>query len=168
MLKLIAPLISLTVGIGLIVASPIVLPETAQAQTQKQKSTYKEQFDQRIKFADEHCVMKKRKVKNLTYEICYIEDLVMKVVMEGPPWGGNGPTAYFYSGRLYAFQDTDVGQAQIFQDGKLIAQVEVGPMLPEYNKTTTKFTPKVRKELTDRAISSTRDMLKVFGEKIDL
>ncbi len=56
----------------------------------------------------------------------------------------------------------------MFQDGKLIAEVEVGAVAPEYNKITTQFSPKIRKEYTDRSIESTRNMLKVFGSNFNL
>ncbi|NJM48365.1 MAG: hypothetical protein HC860_21125 [Alkalinema sp. RU_4_3] len=95
-----------------------------------------------------------------------MEDLIMKVELEGPP-GDNGPTAYFYSGRLYAFRDTGDGQAVIFEKGRLVAQVEVG-IDPARSKVRTVFNQEERKSVTDRAIQSTRSMLKVFGQKLEL
>jgi hypothetical protein len=157
--------LSLVVLLGLTVGSAAIAPPIAQAE--ESKLTYKEQFDRRIKFADEGCVPKKKQFRGLEYQICHMEDVVMKVSMEGPP-GDNGPTAYFYSGRLYAFRDTGHGQASLFKDGKLLAEVEVGSVAPEYNKIKTQFSPRDRKETTDRAISSTRNMLKVFGKELRL
>jgi hypothetical protein len=149
--------LSLVVLLGLTVGSSAIAPPIAQAE--ESKLTYKEQFDRRTKFADEGCVPKKKQFRGLEYQICHMEDVVMKVSMEGPP-GDNGPTAYFYSGRLYAFRDTG--------HGKLLAEVEVGSVAPEYNKIKTQFSPRDRKETTDRAISSTRNMLKVFGKELRL
>jgi hypothetical protein len=153
--------------LGVIAVSSIVMPQVAQAQSSQSKAAYKERFDELTAYADENCVMQKRRVQNLTYEICRMEDVVMKVTMDGPE-GDNGPTAYFDGGRLHSFRDTGLGEAWIFQDGKLMAEVEVGTVAPERNKITTKFSPAMRREITTRATSSTKGMLKVFGETLRL
>ncbi|MBD2326056.1 hypothetical protein [Alkalinema sp. FACHB-956] len=140
----------------------------AQAQPLKksQKLAYKQVFDQRTRFADKHCVFHQKTVNGLKHDICRMEDLVMKVSLEGPP-GDNGPVAYFYGGRLYAFRDTGNGQAWIFEKGRLVAEVEVG-IEPSQSKVRTIFNQQERQSVTDRAITSTRNMLKVFGEELRL
>jgi len=146
-------------------------PEIQSTQAQvpaKAKLTYKEKFDRHTSFVDENCVRPEtRRFESLEYQLCRMEDIHTRVSMEGPE-GENGPTAYFYGGKLFAFRDTGSGEAWMFQDGKLIAEVEVGAVAPEYNKITTQFSPKIRKEYTDRSIESTRNMLKVFGSNFNL
>lgn len=146
-------------------------PEMQSIQAQvpaKAQLTYKEKFDRHTSFVDENCVRpQKRRFKSLKYELCLMEDIHTRVSIEGPE-GDNGPTAYFYGGKLFAFRDTGSGQAWMFEDGKLIAEVEVGDFAPEYNKITTQFSPKIRNEYTDWAIKSSRDMLKVFGYNLNL
>jgi hypothetical protein len=169
MAKLLYPSLNtilMAVSVGLCATS--LIPATAQAQTStdRQKLEYKKVFDQRKRLADEHCVMHPKTLGELKYSICHMEDLVMKVELEGPA-GENGPTAYFYSGRLYAFRDTGDGQAVIFDKGRLVAQVEVGTD-PAQSKIRTVFNQEERKSVADRAIESTRSMLKVFGQKLEL
>jgi hypothetical protein len=144
-------------------------PSIAQAQLpQSSRPTAKQELDQRQKLYDESCVVPEKKIfQGLEYQLCRMEDSLTRVSIAGPA-GENGPTAYFYSGRLYAFRDTGRGQAWIFQNGQLMAEVEVGVVAPEFNPITTKFTAQVRKQNTDRAISSTRNMLKVFGVPLQL
>jgi hypothetical protein len=145
-----------------------MLPVQAQispkpASIAKPKLTHKEKLDQYTSFVDENCVVpEKRMFEGLEYQLCRMEDVHTRVSMEGPE-GENGPTAYFYGGKLFAFRDTGSGQSWMFQDRKLIAEVEVGTVAPEYNIITTKFSPKARKEYTDRAMKSAENMLKVFG-----
>ncbi|MBD2253589.1 hypothetical protein [Nostoc parmelioides] len=143
--------------------------QSTQAQVAaKAKLTYKDEFDRHTSFVDENCVRpEKRRFEGLEYELCRLEDIPTRVSIEGPE-GENGATAYFYGGKLFAFRDTGSGQAWMFQDGKLIAEVEVGVVAPEYNKITTQFSPKIRQEYTDRSIDSTRNMLKVFGFNFNL
>jgi hypothetical protein len=156
--------------LGVIAVSSIVIPQVAQAQSSQSKAAYKERFDELTAFADENCAMQIKKVKkvgSLNYRICRIKGVVMTVSLDGPE-GDNGPTAYFKNGRLHSFRDTGLGEAWIFQDGKLMAEVEVGTVAPERNKITTKFSPAMRREITTRATSSTKGMLKVFGETLRL
>jgi hypothetical protein len=49
-----------------------------------------------------------------------------------------------------------------------MAQVEVGVVAPDYNKITTQFSPRDHQANTDRAISNARQMLKVFGQELQL
>ncbi|BAZ37340.1 hypothetical protein NIES4101_32610 [Calothrix sp. NIES-4101] len=146
-------------------------PEMQSTQAQvpaKAKLTYKDKFDRYTIFIDKNCVRpEKRRFEGLEYQLCRMEDIHTRVSMEGAE-GENGPTAYFYGGKLFAFRDTGNGQAWIFQNGKLIAEVEVGAVAPEYNKITTQFSPKIRKEYTDLSIQSTQNMLKVFGSNSNL
>ncbi len=143
--------------------------QSTQAQIPaKAKLTYKEKFDRHTSFVDENCVRpQKRRLDSLKYELCLMEDIHTRVSIEGPE-GDNGPTAYFYGGKLFAFRDTGSGQAWMFENGKLIAEVEVGSVAPEYNRITTQFSPKNRKEYTNWAMKSSRDMLKVFGYNLNL
>jgi hypothetical protein len=167
MTKYLLPLAaSLGLAIGLALP-PIVATATPAPVSAKPKVDYKAEYDKITQFADEHCVYHQKKIQGLTYRICRMEDLPMQVSLDGPE-GDNGPTAYFYGGRLYSFRETGHGEAWVFKDGKLMAEVEVGVVAPEYNKITTKFTAKERKAITDRAISSTRSMLKVFGVELRL
>jgi hypothetical protein len=152
---------ALTCAIATVAISTIATIQPAHAQSPQAKA-YRKHYDKVTAFADKHCVMKKKKVQSLTYRICHIEDLVMKVAIDGPE-GDNGPTAYFYSGRLLAFRDTGLGEAWMFQNGKLVAEVEVGSAT---SKITTKFSPAMRREITTRATSSTKQMLQVFGETL--
>ncbi|MBD2413019.1 hypothetical protein FACHB389_02290 [Nostoc calcicola FACHB-389] len=146
-------------------------PEIQSIQAQvpaKAKLTYKEKFDRHTSFVDENCVRpQKRRFENLKYELCLMEDIHTRVSIEGPE-GDNGPTAYFYGGKLFAFRDTGSGQAWMFENGKLIAEVEVGVIDPKYNRITTQFSAQQRKEYTDWAMKSTRNMLKVFGYNLNL
>jgi hypothetical protein len=157
-------------GILCIFSYPEIPSVQAQAVTKttlaaKPKFTYKQEFDRYTSFVDENCVRpEKRTFDGLKYELCRMEDIHTRVSLEGPE-GDNGPTAYFYGGKLFAFRDTGSGQAWMFKNGKLIAEVEVGSVAPEYNIIKTTFTPKERKSQTDWAIKSTRNMLKVFGAK---
>jgi hypothetical protein len=156
--------LALLLGLGAAIASPTVAkPASARPLTDAQKLEYKTIFDQRSRYADEHCVMKPKRFEELQYEICRIEDTTMKVAIEGPP-GDNGPTAYFYGSDWMAFRDTASGQAWIFEKGKLVAEVEVG-MTATRSKLRTVFNADERRAYSDRALSSTRNMLKVFGEQ---
>jgi hypothetical protein len=162
-----ANLLLALIGIFCIFNYPEILSTQAQVPA-KAKLTYKEKFDRHTSFVDENCVRpEKRRFESLEYELCRMEDVHTRVSIEGPE-GENGPTAYFYGGKLFAFRDTGSGQAWMFQDGKLIAEVEVGSVTPEYNKITTQFSPKRRKEYTDWAMKSTRNMLKVFSSNSNL
>jgi hypothetical protein len=164
-------------GVGLIAASTIGSPQTAQAQMAQAQmaqtqaaTTYKEQYDEITAYADKNCAMQMKKVKKvgrLNYRICRIKGVVMTVSLDGPE-GDNGPTAYFKNGRLYSFRDTGRGEAWVFQNGKLMAEVEVGVVAPDDNTITTDFSTTLRREITARATSSTRDMLKVFGAQLRL
>jgi len=155
------------IGIFCIFNYPEIQSTQAQVQA-KPKLTYKEKFDRHTSFVDENCVRpQKRRFENLKYELCLMEDIHTRVSIEGPE-GDNGPTAYFYGGKLFAFRDTGSGQAWMFENGKLIAEVEVGVIDPKYNRITTQFSPRQRKEYTDWAMESTRNMLKVFGYKLNL
>jgi hypothetical protein len=158
-------------GILYLAIDSAMLPTQAQvptkpASTAKPKLNHKEEFDRHTNFVDENCVRpEKRMFRGLEYELCRMEDVLTRVSMQGPE-GDNGPTAYFYGGKLFAFRDTGSGQAWMFKEGRLIAEVEVGSVAPEYNKITTRFSAKERKERTDWAMKSTRNMLKVFGSKL--
>ncbi len=158
----------LLIGCPIGIALPATIAEAQSAQASPSPLSYKQTFDERTKLYDESCVVPEKRVyQGLKYELCRMEDLGTRVSIEGPE-GDNGPTAYFYSGRLYAFRDTGLGEAWIFQKGKLMAEVEVGFVAPEAAVITTKFTATDRKQMTDRAISSTRKMLKVFGLELRL
>ncbi len=143
-----------------------IAPQSASAKpiTDEQKLAYKTIFDRRSQYADQNCVMNPKQFEGLQYEICRMEDVTMKVAMEGPP-GDNGPVAYFYSGDWMAFRDTGSGQAWIFERGQLVAEVEVG-VTATRSKLRTTFNADERRERTDRALSSTRHMLKVFGGQL--
>ncbi len=127
--------------------------------------TYKEQFDRITQSIDEDCVPQKKKSKGLEYQLCQMEDIPTRVSMEGPP-GDNGPTAYFYSGKLFAFRGTGQGEALIFRDGKLVAEVQVGTVAANRNTIKTTFTPAERRQLTKGAHTSAKGMLQVFGRKL--
>jgi hypothetical protein len=151
-------------AIGAAIA-PLIAPQPASAKplTDAQKLEYKTTFDQRAQYADENCVMQPKQFEGLQYEICRMEDVTMKVSLEGPP-GDNGPVAYFYSSDWMAFRDTGSGQAWIFEQGKLVAEIEVG-VTATRSKLRTTFNADERRARTERALSSTHNMLKVFGRK---
>ncbi|KAM3115676.1 hypothetical protein [Phormidesmis sp. 146-33] len=160
LILLLTGVLCLTSGVAM---SPVQTRVSAHP-TSATVKTHKETFDRYTRFIDEACKPQKRTFQGLKYQLCLIEDLSTRVSMQGPE-GENGPTAYFYSGKLFAFRDTGRGEAQMFKDGRLIAEVEVGKVAPGYNKITTKFSPADRKALTDRALSSSQNMLKVFGRR---
>jgi hypothetical protein len=129
-----------------------------------QAETPKERFDRITSYINEGCVPQKKTFQNLEYQLCQMEDIPTRVTMQGPP-GDNGPTAYFYGGKLFAFRETGQGEAQIFEDGKLVAQIQVGTVAPDYNTIKTTFSTAERKQLTERAKTSSTAMLRVFGLK---
>jgi hypothetical protein len=161
----ITTLLCFTSGILASSISPIGLAQAQPAKIQKSRQrTFKQQYDQHTGFLDKHCVWHEYQVGKRGYRICAMEDMIMAVAMDGPE-GDNGPTAYFHGGKLFSFRDTGVGTAQMFDKrGRLLAEVEVGTVAPEYNKIKTQFTPAERKELTDRAMESSQHLLKV-GQK---
>jgi hypothetical protein len=159
--------------LGLALGTTLAPAPSASAQTQpsaiaQAKPNYKTDFDRRQRLIDRSCNRPQTKrFEGLTYELCRMEDVLTRVSMEGPP-GDNGPTAYFYGGKLYAFRDTGSGQAWIFQNGKLMAEIEIGTVAPAANLITTTFSPQERKKRTDWATQSSRRMLKVFGSTLRL
>ncbi len=167
------PRLSAIAVLGLALGTTLVLTPRTRAQTPpsaiaQAKSNYQTEFDRRQQFIDQGCTGTfTKRVGGLTYQLCRMEDIVTRVSIEGPP-GDNGPTAYFYGGKLYAFWDTASSQAWIFQKGKLMAEVEVAPATPATSRIKTRFSPQERKEYTERALQSSRRMLKVFGETLRL
>jgi hypothetical protein len=91
--------LSLVVLLGLTVGSSGVSPQIARAEGSGM--TYQEQLNRRMQFTDHGCVLKRKHFQGLEYQGCWMEEVMMKVSVEGPP-GDNGPVAYFYfySGRL--------------------------------------------------------------------
>lgn len=157
-----ASLLSVTAGtITITTTAQAQMPVPTQANRKSAQPTFKEQFDQHTRTIDETCNWQRYEAQRLGYSICAMKGVIMAVAMDGPE-GDNGPTAYFQDGKLFAFRDTGVGTAQLFdKKGRLLAEVEVGTVAPEYNKITTKFTAVERKELTDRASESSQHLLTI-------
>ena len=158
------PLISL-LGLG-----PLVLAQPIQAQTVNRTSGnkppkgalgYKTKFDERTSYVDKNCKWHNYKQGRSNYRICVMEDQLMSVSMDGPE-GDNGPTFYTLGSNSFAFRDTGLGTAVIIENGRLVAEVEVGRSA--LNTITTRFTPEQRKSLTDRALSS-KKQLEAVGYK---
>jgi hypothetical protein len=149
----------------LCITAGVTIAPTAQAQklaqTKSTRLTFKEQFDQRRDFLDQNCAWQRYQFQGRGYRICAMEDVLMAVAMDGPE-NDNGPTAYFQGEKLFSFRDTGLSTALLFdQKSRLLAEVEVGFVAPEFNKITTEFTAANRKELTDRATESSQQLLKV-------
>lgn len=129
---------------------------SAQAQSSSpaaraSKLTAKQQFDRHVNFLDTNCVWHEYQFEQMGYKVCVMQEIVMAVAMDGPE-GENGPTAYYKGGKLFAFRDTGAGTATMFDEkGRLLAEVEVGVVAPQFNKIKTKFTPVERREYTERA-----------------
>ena len=144
-----------------LVLSPIVIPQTAQAQSSNSvvnANQYQTNFDRRMSFYKKYCKWNTYKHEGLKYRICAMEDIIMVVEMEGPP-GDNGPAFYRYNyggSNTFAFRDTGSGTAVIIEEGRLVAEVEIGRSAQ--TKVITRFTPEKRKRLTDRAVSSQKGL----------
>ena len=125
---------------------------------------YKTEFDRRTNYLDKNCVWNNYQQEGLNYRICAMQDIIMSVAMDGPE-GDNGPTFYRYNYggiNTFAFRDTGAGTAVIIERGRLVAEVEVG--YSAKNTITTRFKAEQRKSLTDRALSSQKD-LEAVGNK---
>ena len=147
------PLVSL-LGLGPIVfAQPVQAKPIDRVSTKPPKGTlgYKTKFDERTGYLDKNCKWNNYKHERVNYRICSMEDRLMAVSMDGPE-GDNGPTFYTLGNNSFSFRDTGLGTAVIIENGRLVAEVEVG--MSSTNTITTRFTPQQRKELTDRALSS--------------
>ena len=151
------PLVSL-LGLGPIVfAQPIQAKpiDRLSAKPPKGVREYKTKFDERTDYLDKNCKWNNYKPERVNYRICSMEDRLMAVSMDGPE-GDNGPTFYTLGNNSFSFRDTGLGTAVIIENGRLVAEVEVG--MSSTNTITTRFTPQQRKELTDRALSSKKHL----------
>ena len=153
------PLVSL-LGLGPIVfAQPIQAKPIDRVSTKPPKGAlgHKTKYDERTGYLDKNCKWNNYKHKGVNYRICSMEDILMSVSMDGPPeTGDNGPTFYILGNNSFSFRDTGIGTAVIIENGRLVAEVEVGRSY--VNTITTRFTPQQRKELTDRALSSKKHL----------
>ena len=155
------PLVSL-LGLGPIaLAQPPVQAQAVyqiSAKPPKGALGHKTKYDERTSYLDQNCKWHNYKSKRLNYRICAMEDIIMSVSMEGPE-GDNGPSfhRYNYGGvDTFSFRDTGQGTAVIIERGRLVAEVDVGQSA--LNTVTTRFTPEQRKRLTDRALSSKKQL----------
>ena len=151
------PLVSL-LGLGPIVfAQPVQAKpiDRVSAKPPKGALGHKTKYDERTDYLDKNCKWNNYKHKSVNYRICSMEDILMSVSMDGPE-GDNGPTFYILGNNSFSFRGAGLGTAVIIENGRLVAEVEVG-MSPR-KIITTRFTPQQRKELTDGALSSKKHL----------
>ena len=149
-----------------LVLSPIVLPQTVQAQSSnsvgnadKYKADfglrYKTNFDLRMNFYEKHCKWNTFTYQRLKYRVCAMEDIIMAVENVEAPGTDTGPAFYRYNYggmNTFAFRETDSDTVVIIERDRLVAEVPTA--YSTKTKVITQFTSEQRKRLTDRAVSA--------------
>ena len=142
------------IAVGMFAA---MLPRAATANPE----IYKQKIDAiERQVLNNRCQQKTKKYQDLEYTACTVQGKPITIVMEGPP-GDPGPACYFERQETIAFRETAATSYSFFRNRKLQAEIISIGGQPERIKT--KFTPKEREELSNRALSLCKEMRQIFG-----